>query len=327
MHLALARNGTLVYVAGTSADTGNRTLVWVDRSGREEPIAVPPRAYTYARLSPDGRQVALDSRDEQNDIWTFDLARGTLARLTRDPGLNRGPAWTPDGTRLAFSATDNGVETAHWQAADGSGTMERLGPADRRIAVDDFTPDGQQGLFITPFSPPYDIGVLSIDTGEIRMLLDTSASESNPALSPDGRWLAYQSTEDGSSQIYLRPFPDVAASRQKVSTAGGTRPLWSRDGKELFYYVDITRGNPVAAIMAVPVTLGDQVRLGIPTAVVQGDLARPRNAGVHYDVSSDRKRFLLLKDVAPPSGQTNQTPTLVVVLNWLEELKARVPRQ
>jgi Tol biopolymer transport system component len=318
---SIAGDGTLVYANGQPA-VGKRTLVWVDRQGKEEPIAVPPRAYTYARLSPDGTRVALDSRDEQNDIWTFDLARGTLTQLTHDPGLNRGPAWTPDGKRLAFSATSTGVETAHWQAADGSGSMERLGPADRQLATGSFTPDMRQLVFMTPFNGPYDIGVLSIDTGEMRILLDSTASEENPEVSPDGSWLAYQSNESGEDQVYLRPFPDVTASRMQVSTTGGTRPLWSHDGKELFYFVPAA-GNREAAIMAVPVTLGNEVKLGIPVSVVTGALAVPRNSGRHYDVSPDGKRFLLLKDM---DNTARDHADIHLVLNWTESLERIVPR-
>jgi Tol biopolymer transport system component len=105
----MAADGSLVYVAGT-ASTARRSLVWVDRQGREEEIKVPPRTYAYARLSPDGRRIALDIRDEQNDVWTWDIARNTLTRLTFNPGLDRGPIWTADGTRLAVSTATAGAE-------------------------------------------------------------------------------------------------------------------------------------------------------------------------------------------------------------------------
>lgn len=141
---AIAEDGTLVYGVGTGGLIVNpRTLVWVDRKGREDAINVPPRAYTYARLSPDGKLVALDSRDEQNDIWIWDLARETLQRLTNDPGFNRGPVWTPDGKRVAFTAERDGVESIHWQGFDGSGTPERLSSGSALQFPESFSPDAR----------------------------------------------------------------------------------------------------------------------------------------------------------------------------------------
>jgi Tol biopolymer transport system component len=323
----IAANGTLVYASGANS-LGKRTLVWVDRSGHQEPIAVPPRAYTYARLSPDGTRVALDSRDEQNDIWTFDLARSAPSRLTFDPGPNRGPVWTPDGQRLAFTASsDGGVETGHWQAADGSGTTERLGPPDQVIVPADFSPDAQELLFVRPLSPPFDIGLLSVATGKVRMLLDTDASETNPALSPDGRWMAYQSDESGRNEVYVRPFPDVNAGKQQASTDGGTRPLWSRNGKELFYYVGGGTGpGTEPTIMTVPVqSVGRGLVLEKPVVAVQGPYAVPVNAGRHYDVSPDGKRFLLLKDVEGAADAGSRMVPIHVVLNWSDNLRRLVP--
>ena len=125
---ALAENGSLVFARGMAGALGRRTLVWVDRQGRQEAVNVPPRAYTYARLSPDGTRVALDARDQQSDIWIWHLLRGTLERLTFDPGLNRLPIWTRDGKRVAFTSDRDGPEGIYWQAADGSGTAERLSP-------------------------------------------------------------------------------------------------------------------------------------------------------------------------------------------------------
>jgi serine/threonine-protein kinase len=316
---SLAEDGTLVYVEGQSAGPiGQRTMVWVNRDGEQEPINVPPRAYTYARLSPDGTRVALDARDQQNDIWIFDLARETLTRLTTDPGLNRGPVWFPDGTRLAFSAERDGVpESIYWQKADGSGQVERLSVGSRAQVTADFSPDGKSLVFGSPINPPFDIGVLSLEgPRQEKMLLESTLfSETNGNVSRDGRWLAYQSNESGRDEIYLAPFPDVTASKRQVSTQGGTRPLWSKDGRELFYYVGPD------TIMSVAVTLGPVPSLGKPTVVVKGSYAVAINAGRHYDVSPDGKRFLLLKDVAPPPNIPSRTSQLHFIQHWDQELK------
>jgi serine/threonine-protein kinase len=319
-HYAVAADGSLVYVSGTSATIGPRTMFWVDRQGRQEAINLPPRAYAYARLSPDGTRVALDVRDQQNDIWIYDLTRETLQRLTTDPGLNRFSAWTPDSKRVAFSAAREGaVENIYWQAADGSGAPERLSVSGTTQAPLSFSPDGKRLVFITPLNPPYNLGVLSLDERKEALLLDTSFDESNGELSPDGRWLAYQSSESGSAQIYLAPFPDVHASKRQVSTGGGTRPLWSQDGRELFYYV-----SP-GTIMAVPVTPGADLTLGRPAVVVKGTNAEPGYAGRHYDVSPDGKRFLLMKDVET-SETTKPPPTEIrLIRNWVTELERLVP--
>ena len=174
-------------------------------------------------------------------------------------------------------------------------------------------------MFRTPLSPPYNLGVLSLDDHKEALLLDTSFDEINGALSPDGRWLAYQSNESGSIEIYLVPFPDVRASKRQVSTGGGTRPLWRQDRRELFYYVE------PGTIMAVPITPGADLTLGRPAVVVKGPYASPRNNGRHYDVSPDGKRFLLLKDVETSGSTKPPPPEIRLVLHWVNELERLVP--
>ena len=152
------------------------------------------------------------------------------------------------------------------------------------------------------------------------MLLHSTASETNGEISPDGRWLAYESNESGRPEIYVRPFPNVETARHQVSTGGGTRPLWSRTGRELFYYV------APDTIMAVPVRLGADFRWGLPSRWSKGRMrALAVNAGRHYDVSADGQRFLLLKDAPTPDGQKPAAPEIHLVLNWTEELKRLVP--
>jgi Tol biopolymer transport system component len=164
----IARDGTLIYrTDDAQGGVANRTLVWVDRQGHEEPIGVPVRAYVRSRLSPDGTRIALDIRDQENDIWVWDFAHTTLMRLTFDPGLNRGVAWSPDSRRIAFSALRDGSENVYWQAADGTGTAERLTDRPKGQVPWSFTPDGTRLLFQEPINPPSDVGVVDL-TGDRR---------------------------------------------------------------------------------------------------------------------------------------------------------------
>jgi Tol biopolymer transport system component/tRNA A-37 threonylcarbamoyl transferase component Bud32 len=314
---SLSPTGTLTYIAG-HAGVARRTLVWVDRQGREEPIKVPPRAYAYARLSPDGTRVALDVREEMNDIWIWDLPRETLTRLTFDPGLNRGPIWTPDGRRVAFSAARDGAEAIYWQAADGSGVAEQLTQGKDIQVPHSFSPDGTKLLFEQPGNAPYDIGVISL-TGERKaeMILHKEFSEAHADISPNGRWIAYESDESGRNEVYVRPFPEVNTGRWQISTEGGTRPLWARNGRELFYYV------PPGVVMAVPVVDGVSFAAGAPKVVFKGTYLAPQS-GRMYDVSPDAQRFLMIKE-AREDGEAPPPPQLVVVQNWFEELKRLVP--
>ena len=314
---SISANGTLTYVAGQAA-IARRSVVWVDRQGREEETNVPPRAYAYARLSPDGGRVALDIRDDQNDVWTWDLTRKTLTRLTFDPGVNRAPVWTPDGTRIAFSIAARGTESVFIQAADGSGTPTRVTPEQGIFLATSFTPDGKQLLVHPSAAAPYDIQIVDIEAKTPpRPLLVEPYSESNGVVSPDGRWLAYQSNESGRDEIYVRPFPDVNSGRWQVSATGGTRPLWSRDGRELFYFL------PPGIIMSAPIEPGSTFAAGTPAAVVKGNYLAPQT-GRMYDVSPDGQRFLLIKG-SRAEGEAPPPPQLIVVQNWLEELKRLVP--
>jgi eukaryotic-like serine/threonine-protein kinase len=313
---SISANGTLVYVAGAAA-AGRRSVVWVDRQGREEETNVPPRTYAYARLSPDGGRVALDIRDEQNDIWTWDLTRKTLTRLTFNPAIDRAPVWTPDGTRVAFSMATGSAEPVFIQAADGSGTPTRVTPEDGVFLPASFTPDGKQLLVHPSASSPYDLQIVDID-GKTppRPLLAEPYSESNGVVSPDGRWLAYQSNESGRDEVYVRPFPDVRSGRWQVSSGGGTRPLWNRNGQELFYYL------APGVIWSVPVVPGSAFTAGTPAIVVKGAYLAPQS-GRMYDVSPDGRRFLLIKQSRAEGEE--QLPQLIVVQNWVEELKRLVP--
>ena len=309
---ALSDSGTLVYVPVGTANV-QRTLVWVDREGQEELINMPLQGYSAPRLSPDGGQIALGINEEEGgrNIWIWDLARETLTRLTFDLST-QGSVWTPDGGRITFASNTDG--NIYWQAVDGSGIPEPLTDVDRLLTPRAFSPDGDQLLY-TEGTFPSDIGFLTLDGGrDPEPLLATSFHESRPEVSPDGRWIAYESTESGQPEVYVRPFPAVNTGRWPISTGGGSRPLWSRDGGELLYL------SGPGTVMAVSVDTTTTFMAGRPEVVVQGNYVTQ-----DYDVSLDGQRFLMIKDAASDADSDIAAPKINIVLNWFEELKERVP--
>jgi eukaryotic-like serine/threonine-protein kinase len=322
---AVARNGTLIYVPGTTSTIAGPqfSLVWVNRQGREEPIAAPPRAYVYPRISPDGSRLALDIRDQENDIWIWDLKRQTMSRLTFDPGFDRAPVWTPDGRRVVFSSQRGGLTNGgniFWQAADGTGTVERLTTSDHAQFTTSVSPDGTRLVFRDDDPKTRrDVWMATLDGNRAtESLLRTPFDEDNGDVSPDGRWLAYQSNESGQIQVYVRPFPKVDAGRWQISTIGGSRPAWARNGRELFY-LDATN-----QMMAVPVQTSPAFSAGNPARVFETRYLTPNN-GRTYDVSADGQRFLMIKGIDNDRASGTPPVNIVVVLNWFEELKQRVP--
>ena len=314
---ALARDGTLVYVSGGGAAV-QRTMVWVDRTGREEPVQAPERAYFSPRISPDGNRVAVDIRDQQGDVWIWDLVGRALTRLTFDPSLDQHPVWA-DNRRVLFASQRGGIPNVFWQTADGSGTVEQLTDTQYSQTPNVITPDGSRIVIQTASADTAsDLVLMPLRAPRtMQPLVRTTFGERNAAMSPDGRWLAYDSNESGALEVYVRPFPDVDAARWQVSTAGGRTPLWSRDGRELFYVASD------ALLMRVGVEGGSTWRTSAPDRLIEGRYFYS-NAGSArtFDVASDG-RFLMVKPLAT-SASYNQ---LVIVQNWHEELKRLVPNE
>jgi Tol biopolymer transport system component len=291
--------------------------VWVDRKAREEAITAPPRAYLAPRLSPDGTQLALDVRDQENDIWIWNIARQTLRRLTFDPAMDRYPVWTPDGRRIVFSSQRSGASNLFWQAADGTGAAEPLAESSTILYASSVSADGTQVVFEQQGAST-DVMMAPL-AGERRAtsLVATTFNERNADLSADGRWIAYQSDESGRNEVYVRPFPEVDAGRWQLSSGGGSQPAWSPNSRELFYV------DPEERIIAVPIQPGSPMVAGSPQVVVDGPYSTTVPAGPigrMYDVSRDGQRFLLLKAVEG-AQQTAPPPQIVVVQHWFEELK------
>jgi len=321
----VAANGTMVYVPGGVANGIRNSLVWVDRRGQETAMPAPPRSYVYPRLSPNGSRLAFFISDQELDIWLWDLSRPTLTRVTFDAGLESYPVWAPNGRQLFFSTERGGPRNIFAQAADGTGVPARLTESDNAQFPTSVSPDGTRLVFTEMASataPAGDVLQLRLDGRHtVTPLVQTPFSERNGEVSPDGNWLAYEADDSGRYEIYVRPFPDVTRGLWQVSTEGGTRPLWARSGQELFYLA------PTGALMRVGVGRGPMWGATEPTKLFEGRYGPPAfHTGRTYDVSHDGQRFLMIKNNAP--GDPNATPaSMVVVLNWTEELKRLVPRR
>ena len=264
--------------------------------------------------------------EENNDVWVWDLARKTLTRLTFEGRHNVAPVWTPDGKRIAFlRGTQSESVGIYWRAADGTGKDERLiSLSDRGFYPYCWSSDGKTLLGAEDVLANADIVMLSMEGNPARKpLLHESYNENQPKISPDGRWMAYSSNESRRSEVYVRSFPDVNRGRWQVSANGGDSPLWSPDGRELFYRSD-------DAVMALSVkTEPSFSTVGTPRLLFKGTFLRANPMeGKPWDISPDGKRFLMMKRATPTAAETAAAAPqskIHIVLNWFEELKQRVP--
>jgi Tol biopolymer transport system component len=277
-------------------------------------------AYGNPRFSPDGRRIAVQIEDDAgNDIWIIDPERGTRTRLTSDPANDRAAFWTRDGTRIVFSSGRIGAQTLYWVPTDGSGKAEPLVQSTRNQGATSWSPDGRILAFYEAGGESgYDVWTMV--SGEKPMpFLATRFRERGAAFSPDGRWLAYSSNESGKDEVYVTPYPGPGG-RITISTSGGRSPLWSANGRELFY----RNGRQM---MAVAVQTAPAFRAATPQLLFEGEFMEElENSGAtNYDVSADGQQFLMMRPVASATTAEAPRPTINIVLNWFEELKTRVP--
>jgi Tol biopolymer transport system component len=247
-------------------------------------------------------------------LWLYDLARGTLTRLTQSNSSF--PIWTPDGKYLTLLYLQSGTLNLYRMAADGSGAAERLTMSENEQFPGSWSPDGQVLAFseVDPITG-LDIWVLGLQGDrKPRPFLQTPANESGPIFSPDGRWVAYLSDETGRNEIYVRPFPGPGGKMQ-ISTEGGTEPMWARNGRELFY----RNGDKmmVTAVESQPVFAASKPKLLFEAHYETSVNVFQRD----YDVSPDGQRFLMIKATEQESAATQ----LNVVLNWSDELRRLAP--
>jgi serine/threonine-protein kinase len=327
MQVSFSENGTLMYVPGHS---GLRltSIYWMDREGKFTPIRETPGNYYTPALSPDGKRLALAINDgKKSDIWVNDLVRDTLTRLTFS-GNNLSPIWTPDGQRITYARFEKaGSGDVYWTRADGTGSQLRLTETNSRVFPSSWHPSGKllaMDQVSSASGSTYNTSTVAIEgdekqgwkPDEIKPFLTNSITEWESSFSPDGRWLAYDSNENGDFEIYVRPFPGPGGKWQ-ISTGGGRYPKFSRTTKELFYR------TPDSKIMVAPYTVtGDSFAAGKPQLWSPGQFTE-RLGSVNFDIHPDGKRFVVLK--TPPSKEASAPSKLSFVFNFFDELRRKAP--
>ena len=292
-----AGDGTLFYVPAQEESIEDfGAFVWVDRDGKEELISTEVRPNSQPVISPDGQRLALaNDVDRQQDIWIYDLARNTLVRLNFDDSREMNPLWSTDGTRVAYYSSRDGG-SLWWRAANGIGEAELLISASGGVLrPNSFTPDGMQ----LAYEFDGDLFLLTLGSNEpAEPLIGTDFVEARASISPDGRWIAYESDESGEFNIYVSPFPEVEGGKWQVSTTGGIWPKWSREGDSLFYREVAGAYSNVWEAKLNAGGSGTEFQFETPTQLFEGSYPREpeRNFGSAFDVSSADSRFLLLKE-------------------------------
>jgi hypothetical protein len=309
--LAISPTGLMTYVQGFSRGN-DRELVWVSRDGQVTQVDPQWTGLMSGRLalSPDGKRVAigLGLRAAESQLWVKQLDRGPASKIA-DNGIN--PMWSADGRTLMFVSTKGGQGVMKVPADGSTFPAQFRAGGQRAIVYADWSRDGKW----IAFASDANIYGFSADGDTTRReLVSTPAVEGQPEISPDGRWLAYVSDETGRPEVYVRPFPDTKIAKHQVSVGGGSRPRWSRDGREVFFVDD------KFDLIAVPITPGAVFTAGTPRVLFGAEpfVNGPRT----FDVSADGKRFLMIR----PAGATvERADELIVVENFFEELKAKVP--
>jgi Tol biopolymer transport system component len=293
--------------------------VWVDRQGRVEAFPTDVNNYGTPRLSPDGRRLAVEIL---NDIWLYDLQRRTWSRVTRR-GINQYPVWTPDGRHVAFSSSQ-GVQEPKlaWIDVDQGGDAVPLTREGDAQFPSSWSPDGSALAYAEAASSEkdkgtgFDVWLLKRGAGSAREVVVRSESKEDQAVfSPDGAALAYVSDETGRLEVYLRRYP-AGGRPVPVSADGGTEPVWSPKGDELFF-----RRGP--QYLAAPVTTKGALSAGRPVVLFEGrfTITSEMPGVASYDVTPDGKRFVMVAR----GGDAPWPSRLDIVLNWVEKLKAALP--
>jgi serine/threonine-protein kinase len=319
----VSRTGTLVY---RKAIGGAAAFTVLDASGKSEPLHAKPGMYADLRLSPDGRRIAvrmLGAGDQ--DIVVYDRERDVMTRLTFGGGQYTSPAWSPDGRYVIFASVGNGIFQTR---ADGASLPLALTHSQTFQSPASFTPDGRRLAYVETLGGVAQLWTVSLTeegdhlkAGAAERFLTSSASDGYPSFSPDGRWLAYTSTEAGATEVFVRAYPQPASGsggRWQISTNGGTAPVWSRSGHDLFYQA----GDQIMS--ASYAVTGDTFVPGKPGVWSSARVAPGRPNTHAWDLAPDGKRVALLTPV-DASDSSKQEHVVVLLQNFFDELRRRVP--
>jgi Tol biopolymer transport system component len=320
---AVASTGTLAWLPrGSAGSLPARALVAVDRQGHVSPLTAPVKSYgSRVRLAPGGRELVVIVRGVRElGLWTHDLVRGTVTPVLQD-GEAACAIWTPDGQHLVFQWLKDGRHLLAWQRADGTAPPEVLaaGP----LWPSSWTADGRQLAAANPDSDTLAIVTVERGRATVTPLPQAPKASWSPGFSPDGHWLAYTSDVSGREEVYVQPYPGPGP-RVQVSIDGGLDPAWHKNGRRLFF-VSPGTGAGKARMMEVDVQPGSPPRIGTPRPLFEfaGDLFADSVIVRAYDVTPDGQRFFVVqKRPAPPLPPVTHVN---LVLNWFEELKAKVP--
>jgi serine/threonine-protein kinase len=304
LNLGISRDGSLAYVPGIPKGL-DRRIVRVDRAGKREALFEMRNHFGGLSLSPDGRRLAITIGGPNDQIWIYDLERGSMTPLTRG-WINTVPTWTPDGRRIAFMSSRGGKPNLFWQPVDGSGPAERLSTSAEQQNPLAWSPDGKS-LF---FTEGVDLRILSLGADQRpQPFLQGPSFYDFAAVSPNGHWLAFTSEESGRREVYMRPLPGPG-SRWAISADGGEQPVWSRNGREIFY---VSHGR----MMAVTVTGDATLSVSKPRFLFDARLWPTVERT--YDVTPDGD-FVMIE-----RGESDAPRTQInVVLNWAQEVAKRV---
>ena len=324
-HFAVS-DDLLIYQPILFAETGELPI-WVDREGNQEALpGMEVGRYGWPRASPDGLKVALMRNLQGNkDIWVLDLASGASSRLTIDPALDSGPVWTSDGERIVFRSERDGPMNLYMRRADGTDEVERLTTSPNNQRAYGWTSDGS-----LLFTEDGDIWSLPMEPGAAAVpLLSEAYHETQPAISPNGQFLAYQSEELGYPEIFVRPFPqmrggwlvsnlDVApfSGITNSDRRDGRAPVWSRDGNEIYYQSGYS-------LVRVPVNTEGAFTYGTPEILLE-ELDLETSNGPNYDATRDGR--ILMTAFRVEFGEAPPRDELVVVQNWMATLQGQPPR-
>jgi eukaryotic-like serine/threonine-protein kinase len=307
----VADSGTLVYARGGVLED-KRSLLWIDRHGKEQPVVATKRPYSSPQLSPDGRTIAITLETSTFDIWQLDVERDTMTRVSFGGDDSRS-VWTPDGRRIIWSSTRGGHDNLYWAAADNSGGEERLTNSEKDQFATEVSPDGKF-VAVTDETSPVGVELVALagDHKATPFFASPRFNEHSVSFSPDGKWIAYVSDESGRPEAYLRPFPQPGGKWQ-ISTAGATDCKWTRNAHEITF-LNGTR------LYSVSIETEPAVRIGKPQLIYED----PTHAGPWkiWDFSLDNQRILWVKSEAEPTAAELQ-----ITLNWFDELKRRAPRR